>query len=90
MLSGDTTIQMPLGVVMSLGGTGLLTVAGGVYWVLNTFYRKSEAIELEKRIEAKFNDMAKTVVHVEQTCNQVAKDTSFIRGWIAGKEKKGD
>lgn len=94
------------------------SVAAAVYWATATFFKRSEALDMEQHLHEKIlaqgeetkrmelrtqeqiqrqntetkdriDKLSTWVARVDINVDSVAKDTTYIRGWIDG-QRKGD
>lgn len=87
MIDSSTSFVVPLWPLIASLASGLCFVIGMVWWVFVTFYRKSEAAELERRIDGKVLGVAGEVEKVRVKIDDLARDsaetranTAYIRG----------
>lgn len=115
----DTTVEIPIWSLITGAIALAATVASGVWWWAATFFKKEDALELEKLFNEKliaqgaetkkleerlqeqiqrhsienkerFEKLTNWVSRLDTAVNNVAKDTTYIRGWIDGQIKERD
>lgn len=92
-LGKDAVLTLPLWGTLTLVGGVLASFATFIWWTFVTFYRKTEALELERRFDDKIKEVKTDVKEVDNSVHEltasqarIASDVSYIRGRLEPRE----